>query len=192
MSDQGESCPLICGTAALARWALARVPHATRAAILVAAAVAAGAAFNALNPFGIPWLPSPGNRIGIPRAFEARLPQIDAAQALTLYQAGEALFVDSRDAKDYRRDHVPGAINFPMREWPDFWPAIQSDLPRDRLLVLYCYGAHCGLSTRQGKTLLEEGYEKLAVLDYGWVTWIEHGYPTVLHPEGYPTREGGG
>jgi rhodanese-related sulfurtransferase len=52
-------------------------------------------------------------------------------------------------------------------------------LPRDRTLVLYCYGKHCGLSTRQGKRLLELGYDKLMVLDYGWMAWTKAGYPTV-------------
>jgi rhodanese-related sulfurtransferase len=184
-------CPITLGLSCVARWAAARVPQALRATGLLALAVAAGAIFNALNPLGIPWLPSPGNRVGIPRAFEGRLPEINAAQAFKLYETEEALFVDSREAEDYQRDHVPGAVNVPMREWYEVWPAMDPKLPRDRLLVLYCYGAHCGLSTRQGKALLEEGYEHLVVLDYGWSTWTTHGHPTVLHPEGHPGGEEG-
>jgi len=187
--ETGVCCPLVLGASSLVRFACARLPHVVRAAGLLGVALAAAALFNALNPLGLPWLPSPGNRVGIPRAFEGRLPQIDAAQALTLYKAGEALFVDSRDAKDYERDHVPGAVNVPMRKWQEVWSAMEPKLPRDRLLVLYCYGAHCGLSTRQGKALLEEGYTDLVVLDYGWKTWTEHHEPTVLHPEGHPGGE---
>jgi 3-mercaptopyruvate sulfurtransferase SseA len=41
------------------------------------------------------------------------VPEIDAAQALTRYEAGDALFVDSRDRKDYQADHIPGAVNLP-------------------------------------------------------------------------------
>lgn len=146
--------------------------------------------YNAANPMGIPWRLSPGNRVGIPRAFESQLPQIDAAQALALYEAGDALFVDSRDGQDYQRDHIPGAVNAPMRQWIEIWPGIEPQLPRDRLLVLYCYGAHCGLSTRQGKELLRQGYDKLVVLDYGWSTWTKHGYRTVQHPGGHPGTSG--
>ncbi|MCJ7751932.1 MAG: hypothetical protein MUQ65_12690, partial [Armatimonadetes bacterium] len=102
------------------------------------------------------------------------------------------LFVDSRDAADYAKDHIPGAVNLPMRKWAELWPQAESQLPRDRTLVLYCYGAHCGLSTRQGKALLEEGYEDLVVLDYGWSTWTKYGQPTVRHPEGHPADEEGG
>ncbi len=185
-------CPIANETSAVLRWAVARFPHAVRAALFLVLAVAAGVVYNAANPLGLPWLPSPGNRVGIPRVFETRLPQINARQAMSLYEAGDALFVDSRDAADYAKDHIPGAVNLPMRKWAELWPQAQSKLPRDRTLVLYCYGAHCGLSTRQGKALLEEGYEDLVVLDYGWSTWTKHGQPTVRRPEGRPADEEGG
>ncbi len=181
-------CPIVRGAGSVVQWALSRFPHAVRAACLVLVAVAAASIYNASNDLGLPWRPSPGNRVGIPRAFESRLPQIDAAQALSLYEGGEALFVDSRDEEDYQRDHIPGAVNAPMGRWTEIWPEIESALPRDRLLVLYCYGAHCGLSTRQGKELLRQGYSDLVVLDYGWNTWTEHGHPTMQHPEGHPRR----
>jgi rhodanese-related sulfurtransferase len=174
-------CPIVYGTSVLVRWLIRRLPHAARAAALVAVALAGASLANALNPFGLPWLPSPGDRVGIPRAFEARLPQIDAKEAFRLYQTGDVLFVDSRDAGDYDRDHIPGAVNAPMRKWMEIAGDVESLLPRDTLLVLYCYGAHCGLSTRQGKALLEAGYEKLVVVDYGWATWTKHGYPTEKH-----------
>lgn len=183
------SCPIVRAAGFVVQRALSHFPHAVRAACLLLLAVAAASIYNAANDLGIPWGPSPGSRVGIPRAFESRLPQINAPQALTLWEAGDAVFVDSRDRKDYERDYIPGATNAPMRKWTEIWPGIESELPRDQLLVLYCYGAHCGLSTRQGKELLRQGYDELVVLDYGWTTWTEHGHPTVQHSEGHP---GGG
>jgi rhodanese-related sulfurtransferase len=183
----GETCPfclISSGAAVLARLAAARFPHALRAAGLLCFAALAAGVWNARLPLGIPWLPSPGNRVGIPRVLEGRLPEVNAAQALKLYQAGDALFVDSRERKDYDQDHIPGAINLPQREWAKLWPTAKEKLPKDRLLVLYCYGMHCGLSTRQGKALLGQGYAKLVILDYGWKTWTGHGYPTVKQPPG--------
>ena len=162
----------------------ARFPHAARAAVLVAIALVLAAGYNALNPAGIRWGLSAGGRVGIPRAFESRLPQISAAEALPLLESGEAIFVDSRDEKDYRADHIPDAINVPMRDWNEVWPKAQSRLPRDATLVLYCYGFHCGLSTRMGKRLLELGYEKPVVLRRGWAEWKGAGYPTARKPEG--------
>jgi len=175
-------CPIVCAASALGRIAVARFPHATRALALLCLAAVAAWGWNARLPLGIRWLPSPGNRVGIPRAFEKRLPEINVARALQLYEAADALFVDSRDQKDYEKDHIPGAVSLPMREWATAWPKMRDRLPKDRLLVLYCYGAHCGLSTRQGKALLENGYSKLVILDYGWKTWTEADGPTVKRP----------
>jgi rhodanese-related sulfurtransferase len=175
---------LVCGGAAILSWFVARFPHTARAAALIVVALLFAASYNAAQPLGLPWLPSPDGRVGLPRAYEPRLPQIDAPEALRLFLAGEVLFVDSRDAEDYGRDHIPGAVNVPMREWNDFEPDINVLLPRDRTLVLYCYGAHCGLSTRQGKRLLGLGYERLLVLDYGWAAWTKASSPTARHPDG--------
>jgi len=180
----GETCRFWCPIESAWQLARNRFPHALRAGALLCIAVTAAAVWNAFLPLGIPWLPSPGNRVGIPRAFASSLPEINAAEALTLYQAGEALFVDSRDRKDYDKEHIPGALNLPQREWARLWPALKGKIAKDRLLVLYCYGAHCGLSTRQGKALLEEGYGKLVILDYGWETWTKAGNPTTKHPQG--------
>ncbi len=187
VSERGPSCPLVCGSISLIRWGVRRFPHAARAAGLLVLALLLGAACNAANPLGIRWLPSPDGRVGLPRVFESRLPQIDAAQALALLQSGQAIFVDSRDQKDYQADHIPGAINIPQRKWVELWPDTRSQLPRDQTLVLYCYGGHCGLSTRQGKRLLQEGYENLLVLERGWEEWTEAGCPTQRRPQGKAT-----
>lgn len=178
------ACPLVCGPAALIRWGARRFPHAARAGALVATALLFAAAANLVHPLGIRWRPSADGRVGIPRAYESRLPQIGVEEALSHFHSGQALFVDSRDEEDFDEDHIPGAINVPMREWNVIWPEMQSQVPRDRLLVLYCYGGHCGLSTRQGKRLIAKGYDRLLVIDHGWEGWTKAGYPTERHPRG--------
>ena len=178
------ACPLICAPTALLRWLLPRFPHAARAALLILGALLLAALFNVANPLGIRWRPAPDGRVGIPRAYESRLPQINLEEALRIFQSHQALFVDSRDRKDYDKDHIPGAINLPQRKWVEVWPEMRSQLPRDRTLLLYCYGGHCGLSTRQGKRLLSEGYDSFLILDHGWEGWTKAGFPTERHPEG--------
>jgi rhodanese-related sulfurtransferase len=167
-------------------WIAGRFPHACRAALLVALALAIGAACNALNPLGIRWTRSPDGRVGIPRVFESRLHEIAAPEALKMLEAGDAIFVDSRDEKDYRKDHIPRAISIPMRQWARLEAGARKRLPRDAKLVLYCYGGACGLSTRMGKRLLELGYQHPIVLRRGWTEWTEAGYPTVQEPRRKP------
>jgi len=163
-----------------------RFPHACRAAVLVVFALAIGATYNALNPLGIRWTRSPDGRIGIPRAFEQRLHEIAAPEALKALEAGDAIFVDSRDEKDYRKDHIPDAVNIPMRQWAELEADATKRLPRDAKLVLYCYGGACGLSTRMGKRLLELNYQHPIVLRRGWAEWTEAGYPTAQKPRRKP------
>jgi len=162
-----------------------RFPHVIRAAALVGIAFICAALTNAANPLGIRWTPSPDGRIGLPRVFEKRLPEVNARQALEMLRSGKAIFVDSRDAKDYQDNHIPGALNIPMREWNTAWPKMRHRLPKTRTLLLYCYGGKCGLSTRMAKRLLELGYQKPVILEYGWKEWTEARYPTVspLPPE---------
>ena len=175
---------------------IARFPHAARAAALVGVAFTIAAFCNAANPLGIRWFLSPDGRAGIPRVFEDRMPEVDAEEALEMWRSHQALFVDSRDAKDYQTNHIPGAISIPMREWNVAWPKTRHQLPRQATLLLYCYGGKCGLSTRMAKRLLELGYEKPVILEYGWKEWTEAGYPTV-HPieqkaKGLPRAESRG
>jgi len=161
---------------------VARFPHAARAAALVAVAFGLAAYTDAANPVGIRWLPSPDGRAGIPRVFENRLPEVGAKEALKMWKSRQALFIDARDAKDYRENHIPGSINIPMREWNTAWPKMRHEVPREATLVLYCYGGKCGLSTRMAKRLLELGYQRPMILEYGWKEWTEARYPTA-YPE---------
>ncbi len=171
-----DSCPL-CALAS-------RGPHVVRALLLIAAAVVLAAITNQVNFLGLPWrLPASG-RPGIPRVLERQLVEVKAAQARALLQAGQVIVLDSRDAKDYRLDHIAGAISVPMRDWEKAWPKVKDALPKDRVYLLYCYGAKCGLSTREAKRLAVLGYPHLLILEHGWKEWQEAGYPTIAHPQG--------
>ncbi len=178
--ESGTCFPIACPMCEAA----SRCQHLIRAILLVFLAVVLAAIANQINPRGLPWEISPGGRAGIPRAFEGQMPEVPAKVALGMLQSGEVTFLDSREAKDYAADHIPGALNLPMREWENVWPQAQRDLPRDGKYLLYCYGGTGGLSTRQAKRLLELGYRNVTVLAHGWKEWTEAGYPTEQHPEG--------
>jgi rhodanese-related sulfurtransferase len=163
---------------------LSRFPHAVRAAGLVVVALAGAAVYNAANPEGMRWTLSPDGRVGLPRVFESRLREISADEAWNLFKTERAIFLDARDEQDYRQDHIPGAINLPMRKWNQVWPRLSHRLPKESAIVLYCYGGKCGLSTRMGKRLLELGWERPLVLRRGWPEWKEAGFPSVRQPGG--------
>lgn len=59
-------------------------------------------------------------------------PRISLADAKKDYDAGTAIFVDSRPADSFRYDHVKGAINLPLSDGEKKW----KDLPTDKKIIV--------------------------------------------------------
>lgn len=79
---------------------------------------------------------------------------ISAAELEQYLDENRPMFlVDLRDRDSYAECHIRGAVNIPSEELSDRL----SELPRDKLLVLYCYrGPHSMLAARQ---LARMGYQ---------------------------------
>src|SRR5688572_2816324 len=54
--------------------------------------------------------------------------------------ADNIVVVDVRAEEDYRKGHVPGAINLPRERWDS-----AEGLQKDKLNVVYCYAHVCHL-----------------------------------------------
>ncbi|MBI2940242.1 MAG: rhodanese-like domain-containing protein [Chloroflexi bacterium] len=61
-------------------------------------------------------------------------PSMSLQQARAHFDAGDAVFVDTRSREDFERSQVPGAVAMPVAEVPRRY----QELPRDRLIVFYC------------------------------------------------------
>lgn len=79
-------------------------------------------------------LPSPLPTVTGTALSKANVPRIDAAGALALVEAGEAVLVDVRPRASYAVLHAEGAISLPLDEVAD----CLAQLPADRLLIFYC------------------------------------------------------
>jgi len=63
----------------------------------------------------------------------SNVPRISAHDARTMYDSGEALFVDVRKPEYFQRLRIAGAISVPFKG-----PAHRFfELPRDRAIVIY-------------------------------------------------------
>jgi rhodanese-related sulfurtransferase len=62
--------------------------------------------------------------------------QIAPADALTMVEAGEVVFVDIRQAADYEAGHVQGAINIPYAQGMQ---ESFKDLPTNQKIIVTCY-----------------------------------------------------
>ena len=87
----------------------------------------------------------------------------------------DILVVDNQPKGAYDMEHIPGAVNFPWA--PQI--KVPVNLPRNKMLILYCACSHEEDSTDVAEKLMREfGYNNIKVLEGGWLRWVELGYPT--------------
>jgi rhodanese-related sulfurtransferase len=65
------------------------------------------------------------------------------------------VFVDVRDPESFKAGHVPGAISVPAAAMPD----MLGKLPKDKILVLYCYNIVCYAAPTAALYLAKKGYK---------------------------------
>ncbi|MFA5626738.1 MAG: rhodanese-like domain-containing protein [Thiohalomonadaceae bacterium] len=77
----------------------------------------------------------------------------------------KVFIVDARDAEQFAKEHIPGAVNIDWRQSV----ARRSELPTDRMVVMYCNSG--SLSAQAVFALRLLGYENVKVLQDGIEGW---------------------
>jgi len=85
-----------------------------------------------------------------------------------LGDGNKIVVVDVREAEDYEKGHIPGAINLPH----DKWNTAQG-LRKDTLNVLYCYSHVCHLAATAALEFAGKGYPVME-MDGGFDAWREN------------------
>ena len=78
------------------------------------------------------------------------------------------VIVDVREAEDFAKGHIPGAINLPKNQWDN-----PRGLSKDKTNVVYCYTQQCHLGANACVRFAGQGYPVME-LDGGWEVWKEH------------------
>ena len=73
--------------------------------------------------------------------------------------------VDVRDAEDYSRGHVPGAINLPKGTWSH-----PQGLQKDKTNIVYCYSQTCHLAAKACVEFTGLGFT-VTELEGGFAGW---------------------
>jgi rhodanese-related sulfurtransferase len=76
--------------------------------------------------------------------------------------------VDVRDAEDYTKGHIPGAINLPKDRWQN-----PQGLQKDKTNVVYCYTQQCHLAANACVKFASLGFPVME-LEGGFGTWKEY------------------
>ncbi len=81
--------------------------------------------------------------------------------------------LDTRSPDAFARCHIPGARNLPTRT---ISPATTASLPRDKVIVVYCWGPGCNGSTRAAAKLAALGFRVKEMIG-GIGYWRKEGLP---------------
>ena len=85
-----------------------------------------------------------------------------------MLESGNVAVVDVREAEDYEKGHIPGAINLPHGSW-----ANPRNLSRDKTNVVYCYSQQCHLAANACMAFASKGFPVME-LEGGFEVWKEH------------------
>lgn len=77
--------------------------------------------------------------------------------------------IDARDAEQYRKAHIPGAVNIDWRKVL----GQRSKLPQDKMVLLYCNAGT--LSSQAAMALRVAGMENVRILQGGFTEWKAKG-----------------
>jgi rhodanese-related sulfurtransferase len=80
--------------------------------------------------------------------------------------------VDVREAEDFAKAHVPGAINLPKGSWED-----PQGLQKDKTNIVYCYTQQCHLAAKACVAFAGRGYPVME-MDGGFEAWRENDFET--------------
>lgn len=86
----------------------------------------------------------------------------------SIKQHADIAIIDVRDEEDFRKGHIPGAINLPEERWAEL-----TGLRKDALNVIYCYSQVCHLGATAAVEFSSKGYSVME-LEGGFATWKEY------------------
>ena len=98
------------------------------------------------------------------------IPEVDPHEARALLDADEALALDVREAWEWSRGRIAGALHIPLGELA----ARLHELPQDRRIVAVCRSG--SRSAMVAAALRQRGYDVVNLAD-GMLAWHAHGLP---------------
>lgn len=81
----------------------------------------------------------------------------------------DAMIIDARPARKFKKSHVPTAINISDREFDDKLDLLSKDMGTE--LIYYCGGYKCPLSTKSAAKAVEKGYTNVKLFQAGYPAW---------------------
>lgn len=87
----------------------------------------------------------------------------------------------------FNQKHIPGSFNMPV-DADSFVENMETRVPRDELVVVYCASQECDASTKAASQLTEAGFENVYDFEGGVAEWEAAGRELVGSAAGTGTR----
>jgi len=108
-------------------------------------------------------------------AEEGRVRELTRAELGQMFQTGDVLWIDAREAVDFERVHVRGAIHLPAWQERDIRLKL-AGVPKSQVVVVYCREATCSRAAEAAAALCEAGFTRAHVYAPGWddlAHWVD-------------------
>ena len=103
---------------------------------------------------------------------QGHTPGVSAAYVKKLVdKKADAVIVDARPARKFKKSHVPTAINISDREFEDKLDLLPKDKATE--LIYYCGGYKCPLSSKSAAKAVAKGYTNVKLFQAGYPAWKE-------------------
>ena len=139
--------------------------------------------FNGFRSSGLPWI---GRwSVSSLSAYHLQGPEeISLEETCSLYQQGNAVFLDARDPVSFQEGHIDGALNVSPEEAEDYRTEVLAMGNAGFEIIAYCDGVDCPLSHELARALQRLGIPSVKILVDGWSRWRNAGCPVAKEGDG--------
>ncbi|MCX7896935.1 MAG: rhodanese-like domain-containing protein [Rhodocyclaceae bacterium] len=108
---------------------------------------------------GIPDWEAKGELLSVSTAYVKKL----------LDEKADFMLIDSRPARTFEKGSIPGAVNIPDTQFEKMTDKLPAD--KNKMLVFFCGGLKCDLSSKSARKAKALGYTKVFVYAEGYPAW---------------------
>jgi CRP-like cAMP-binding protein len=137
--------------------------------IILSLSLLFGMVFNLSNPNGV--------RV-IPQFLTTEvISTVSAAEAISKYVDGKALFVDARPSSVFEQQRIKDAINLPLALFDVIYMMELSEVDGEKEIILYGRTISRLYDEQVARKLILRGHKNTKVLEGGLSEWKKSGYP---------------
>ena len=87
------------------------------------------------------------------------------------------ILIDVRFPQEFKKGHIPWAINIPSHEFPEKLPEFMKQISFSQEIIIYCGGIECSDAKDMAFLLKAKGYKDVKVYNGGWEEWTQNNMP---------------